>query len=327
MSLYKRGPNWLAEFTVNGVRYRRNLGPLEKQEAQAAHDRLKVKMLDVKSGSNLNRTWHDAVLRWLDEKQHKKSLADDAQMLEWWTQKLGDLKLSKLTRDLLMHYIGVKAKETTPSRANRYLAVMRGVLRAAEREWQWIDRAPVLKLYQEPRGRVRYLSAEEKARLLLALPHHLRQMARFSLATGLRQANVLKLRWEQIDLDRKIAIIDASEMKNNEVHGLPLNAEAMSVLLAEKGKHRDYVFSYKGQRMVALQHRTWQRALARAGIENFRWHDLRHSWASELVQAEVPLIAIQELGGWRKYDMVRRYAHLSPQNLRKYAEVLDKKVG
>jgi len=87
-------------------------------------------------------------------------------------------------------------------------------------------------------------------------------------------------------------------------------------------KQQTYVFSFRDQRVVQLSTKAWYAALERAGIEDFRWHDLRHTWASWHVQNGTPLFALQELGGWESPEMVRRYAHLGADHLAAYAERL-----
>jgi integrase len=96
----------------------------------------------------------------------------------------------------------------------------------------------------------------------------------------------------------------------------------MSVLQKQIGKHRDHVFTFKGQPVEQLSTAAWYKALKRAGIENFRWHDLRHTWASWHVQSGTPLHVLQELGGWASYAMVQRYAHLAADHLAPWAERL-----
>lgn len=88
------------------------------------------------------------------------------------------------------------------------------------------------------------------------------------------------------------------------------------------GKHRTHVFSFRGKPVHWVSTKAWHGALARAGIEDFRWHDLRHTWASWHVQNGTPLYALQELGGWESPEMVRRYAHLSAEHLAPFARKL-----
>lgn len=89
-------------------------------------------------------------------------------------------------------------------------------------------------------------------------------------------------------------------------------------LESQRGKHAQSVFTYQGAPIVQLNTKAFRKALAGAGIEGFRWHDLRHTWASWHVQNGTPLHVLQELGGWASSDMVRVYAHLSIEHLREH---------
>lgn len=89
------------------------------------------------------------------------------------------------------------------------------------------------------------------------------------------------------------------------------------------GKHDAHVFTYQGNPIRQLNTRAWRKALKKAGIEDFRWHDLRHTWASWHVQQGTPLAVLQELGGWESSEMVRRYAHLGNQHTAVYANQLS----
>jgi integrase len=95
-------------------------------------------------------------------------------------------------------------------------------------------------------------------------------------------------------------------------------------LTKQVGKHATRVFSYQGQPIIQVSTKAWYAALERAGIEDFRWHDLRHTWASWHVQNGTPLFALQELGGWASTEMVRRYAHLAADHLAPHAERLSR---
>ena len=104
---------------------------------------------------------------------------------------------------------------------------------------------------------------------------------------------------------------------------MPLSANAVVVLREQIGKHLEFVFTYRGKPVKEVNTKAWRAALKRAGIENFRWHDLRHTWASWHVQAGTPLHVLQELGGWECVEMVRKYAHLSSEHLVEYVDRLS----
>jgi integrase len=181
--------------------------------------------------------------------------------------------------------------------------------------------------------RIRYLTAEEWERLDAELPPHLQPMARFAIATGLRQSNVTQLKWDQVDMDRRVAWIHPDEAKAEKAIGVPLSDMAITVLQGQKilrdneialakeeGRKYDpaFVFTYK-RKPIAKIKTAWTKALARAEIEHFRWHDLRHTWASWHVMSGTPLEVLKELGGWSDYKMVLRYAHLAPDHLAGFA--------
>jgi integrase len=119
-----------------------------------------------------------------------------------------------------------------------------------------------------------------------------------------------------------IATITGCDMKNSESLGVPLNDVAIGVLERQKGKHRDRVFTYLGKPLNSANTKTWRKALKASGINDFRCHDLRHTWATWLRQADVPTWVLQELGGWKSEPMVRRYAHMSVKHLQPYADQL-----
>lgn len=130
----------------------------------------------------------------------------------------------------------------------------------------------------------------------LHLPEHLREAVLFSLATGLRQANVFRLEWGWIDLQHRVIRIPGAEFKNGDDHGVALSDAAIEVLKRQLGKHHVRVFTYNGK-SIAAPGLAWQKALKRAGIEDFRWHDLRHTSFSWLRQEGVSLDVIEAIGG------------------------------
>lgn len=120
-------------------------------------------------------------------------------------------------------------------------------------------------------------------------------------------------------MQRKVAWIHPDQAKAKKAIGIPLNAEAIDVIRKQIGQHSTHVFCYLGNPVKKAGGNAWKKALKRAGIKDFRWHDLRHTWASWHVQSGTPLNILQELGGWSSYDMVLRYAHLAPEHLAQYA--------
>jgi integrase len=326
MGLYQRGDVWWIEFTTpHGERIRRSAGTDDKTQALEYHDRLKVQYWEQQRlGVKPERSWQEAAVRWVKETSHKRSHGKDVAKLRWMDRYLGHLALSQITREVVEKIGERKAQESSPSNSNRYLALLRSILRKAKNEWEWLDRIPHVRLYREPKQRIRFLTPDEARRLLTELPEHLREMAQFSLMTGLRQRNVSYLRWNQVDMARRVAWIHPDEAKAGRAIGVPLNESAMDGLRRRLGQHPDFVFTYQGKPVERCSTHAWKRALERAGIEKaFRWHDLRHTWASWHVQNGTPLQELMELGSWASFDMVLRYAHLAADHLRGAASRID----
>ena len=326
MGLSKRGDVWWVEFTApNGQRVRQSSGTGDEQQAKEYLDRLKVRYWEAQRlGVKPKRSWQDAAVRWVKETSDKRSHDKDVAKLRWLDRYLGRLMLHQVTREVIDQIAERKEGESSRSNANRYLALIRSILRRAKDDWEWMDAIPKVRLYREPKRRICFLTREQARRLLAELPAHLKAMAQFSLATGLRQRNVSYLRWDQVDVNRRVAWIHPDEAKAGRAIGVPLNEDALGVLRARLGVHAVYVFTRKGKPVDRCSTRAWKQALARAGIgTEFRWHDLRHTWASWHVQSGTRLQELMELGGWASYDMVLRYAHLATDHLRDAASRID----
>ncbi len=329
MSLYKRGSTWWIAFTTpSGERLRCSAETSDRAAAQEFHDRLKMQSWRVqKLDERPKYTWDDAGYKWLQETEHKKSRRGDIAKMAWVQQFLRGKVLSQITRDQLIAIGERKKAEASGATANRYLAMIRSVLRKACYEWEWIDKVPKVKMYREAKRRVRWITPEQVHDLLGELPPHQRDLALFALATGLRQSNVVNLTWHQVDLKRGVAWIPADKAKGNEDIHVSLSAFAVEVLQRQVGKHPERVFTYAGKPIGQVNTKHWRAALDRAGIRDFRWHDLRHTWASWLVQNGTPLYDLQEMGGWKSAEMVRRYAHLAPAQMARHAEIVGKMLS
>lgn len=267
-------------------------------------------------GIKPQRVWQEAVIRYLRETTHKASHETDKFHFRWLDPYLRNVVLTDIKRDFLEELIAAKLKEDVqPATVNRIMEVVRAVLRKAANEWEWIDRVPSFRFLKEPTRRIRFLTRPDASRLLLELPPHLKALVQFSLETGLRKSNVTGLQWDQIDMTRRCAWIHPDQAKARRAIAVPLSKVAMEVVRSLMGQHHTHVFTYRGNPITQVNTKAWHAALKRAGIQNFRWHDLRHTWASWHAQAGTPLHILQELGGWESAEMVRRYAHLTSDHL------------
>ena len=255
----------------------------------------------------------------------KKDGRNQVHQYAWWRSELGVLALADITPAVLVAARDkLKATDTRQGKArsnasvNRYMAALSHAFSVASREWEWLDSNPLSKVakFKEPRGRVRFLSDDERARLLEACKQSsnadLYPAVVLALSTGARQAEIMGLAWKRVDLSRGVAVLD--DTKNGERRALPLAGLALS-LLTDRAKVRridtDLLFPGRNPARPVELRKPWMAALAAAGIEDFRWHDLRHSAASYLAMNGATLAEIAEVLGHKTLQMVKRYAHLS----------------
>ena len=326
MSLYKRKDSsvYWVKLHHSGKIIQRSTGTTDKVKAQEYHDRLKASLWEQERlGVKSRYSWQQAAGRWIEETSHKATHHQDVAKLKWLHSILGGLMLDEITLDVIARIKESRLKDVGKSTTNRYLALVRAILKRAVDEWDWLEKAPKVKLFKESEGRIRFITPEQVQALLRELPAHQRDMVLFALQTGLRQSNVVNLEWLQVNLEQGHMWVNAAQSKNRKPIAVPLNREALAVLHRQLGKHPARVFTFAGQPIVNANTRAWRNALKRAGIEDFRWHDLRHTWASWHRMQGTPTHELQQLGGWRTGAMVERYAHLAPDHLANAAARLD----
>lgn len=306
MSIYRRGSVWWVELTANGRRIRESSGTADKKAAQEYHEKRKGELWrQSKLGEAPPVTWGEAVSKWLKIK--KRGLPDRYRINSFAIPPKSVLPLTRADLGFLEDY-------DSPHTHNRSLALVIAIHNAAGVNPPKVDRRP------SPPGRTRWLTAEEWNRLRTVLEDEsqlLREAADFTLATGLRENNVLNLEWGQIDLQRRVAWLHGDQTKQAKPLGVPLNDGAMAVLKARKGMNKTYVFAHpeSGKPLYKASNRAWYAAVKKAKLKGFRWHDLRHTWASWHVMNGTRLEELQRMGGWATASMVQRYAHLSSEHL------------
>lgn len=317
MSLYrhKRSSLWWVSIYHQGRRIRCSTGTTDKEKARLYHAKLTSDLWkEDKLQVTPSHTWQDATMVWLTLRKRGQ---EDTYRLRWLAEhtELDRTPLSEITARTISHALRTKAGAGT---VRRYVALIHTILETA-RQQGWLTKVPALYRPPNPPSRVRWMTEEDWLRLGPLLPPHLRQLARFTLATGLRRHNATHLAWEQVNLERRHAWVAAEHVKQRETLGIPLNDDALQVLREQSGQHARWVFPYKGKPVRLTATKAWRSALAQAGIEDFTWHDLRHTWASWHVMNGTTLGELMELGGWKTLAMVKRYAHLAPGHLSRVA--------
>ncbi len=327
MSLYQRknSPYIWCKFTVNGKRIQQSTGVVTRKEAKEFEAKLHAELLSQAAQvSRPVHTWNEAVVKYYKERLVAEAPEPDRSSLKWLHPHLTGVDIATMNREFLSKLSDKKLAEgVKPATVNRIMKLVRAILHQAV-IWEWLDKAPKVRMFPLPEVNLRFITREDADRLVAELPDFLAVMAEFSFQTGLRRTNVTHLKWSQVNLEKKQAWINASEAKKRKAIPVPLSEVAVRIIEAQKGVHDEYVFAHNGNPIVSTSRPQWYAALKAAGIKNFRWHDIRKTWASWHVQNGTTLLELKELGGWRDYRSVLVYAHLGSQHL---AKIVNLPVG
>lgn len=334
MSLYKRSGSryWWCKVTWRGETIRQSTRTTSKPKARAFEDRLRERLWEVKELGATAYTWDAAAERWLEENEQKRSLHSDESIIAWLQPHLTGKRLSEITPTVIAE-LRTEKLSTGVSRktVNRHMALLRALLRRARDQWQVIKAVPPVPMYpKEDDGEPPKITHRQFEMLAskISIPV-LERAARFAVLTGLRREPIATLTWSQVDFRRRHAWISALRAKGKKAIAVPLSPDALRVLRTMRGKHDEYVFTYEGE-PLPLQNgyfwKQWRLAVKAAGLDTagknnkpFRFHDLRHTWASWHIQAGTPPHILQELGAWSSYEMVRLYAHLNASHTKRWA--------
>lgn len=243
----------------------------------------------------------------------------------------GSVRLDAVTRFSISHWLEIlQAKGLAPTTCNRALFLMKHIFTCARR-WGFLTMSPAqdVKALPEMEFRERYLSTEEARRLLGALAEDRNLLAaqaiRLLLFTGARRSEILTARWENVDVERRILTVPLS--KSGRVRHIPLSDAALQVL---RGLPRETPWLFPSSRTdshISSIFNAWDRVRTKAGLKDVRLHDLRHSFASFLVNSGCSLYEVQKILGHQNPKVTMRYAHLTQDSLLRAANIVGKKFG
>lgn len=244
----------------------------------------------------------------------------------------GEQKLDSISRiSLTLWQESLRQKGLAEATCNRLLYLMKYVFNCARR-WDFLEDSPARDIYPLPERefRERYLSEEEAQRLLNSLASEPGTLAIFAiqllLFTGARKTEILSARWEHIDMKRRILTVPLS--KSGHMRHIPLSDAALNVLRKMRRRRSGWIFpSPKSDSHITNVYSTWDRIRKRAGLQDVRLHDLRHSFASFLVNSGCSLYEVQKILGHHDPKMTTRYAHLAQKSLLKAANLVSMKLG
>jgi len=324
MSLYRRKDStvWWIQYKDKGIRYRIPTGTENKKRAEVIHAKV---ITDIQDG------------KWF-EKQKSKTVTF-SQMTEKYLQKydrirdehtvkkllpaFGHFKLAEVTSEMVSDYRDERLKKVKPATVYQELSLMRRMFNIARKEWKWTKDNPVADLsfsVGNKNARDRWLTIDEERNLLekATNPIWLRPLLIAALHTGMRKGEILNLSWTHVDFTRKLIMVVKS--KNGEKRSIPMSNTLFQTL--QSIKVRDI-----SGKVIPISDRSLRvafgSALEKSGIQDFRFHDLRHTFATRLVQNGVDLYKVKELLGHKTLAMATRYAHHYPESLRSSIEVLD----
>lgn len=308
MSLYKQPGSeiWWMRFTVDGVKVRESTGEYDQKAAQRIHDQRKGKQHDAPKLKG--KTWGQAVLKWAEAQTRSES--DLLSMVKFGTF-YKDRTLSTVTAESIVDALNKFTK--TDGTYNRYVARISAILTLSGLKIK------LTKKHNKKAKKREWITQDQWYKLYAELPLHLKAPASFAVRTGLRQANVLGLRWRCVDLERGMAFIEGMDSKSGNAIGVPLDPDAVEILKTVKGQHPEWCFTFRGKPFKDIK-TSFMAACIRAGLGKFTddgymgftWHGLRHTWATWQAQNGTPLEVIKDLGGWTDMRMLDNYAHHVP---------------
>jgi len=333
--MFKRAGVWWTCIRHNGRKIQKSLETSDKKLAQDIEAKIRTEIVEGSYFEKLvgrNKTFGDMMDKFMAE--HAPTVSENTQRsyttsLKFLLPHFGDSNLISISPKMISRYkVLRKGDGVKPATVNRELAMLSKAFSLAAKEWEWLKDNPVSRVSKEKENnaRDRWLSKDEEKRLLDNSPEWIKQIIIFSLNTGLRLGELTGLEWSRVDISNKTILIDNS--KNGEQRTIPLNKYALDVV-TQRSRVRslkcDYVFinRYGGKIKPNSLRDAFRKILRKVEIDEFRLHDLRHSFATRLTQSDVDLYKISKLLGHKDIKMTQRYAHHCPDSLREGVEVLD----
>jgi len=329
MKIYQKAPGkWVIDFTCRGRRIRRVIEG-NKTIAENVAATIKADIIRNKYGIPgpqkriLFENFADEYIE-LHSKQNKRSWKRDLTSLKNLRAFFGGKFLSEITPDLIEKYKAKRKAEVKPASVNRELALLKHMYTKAI-DWNKATENPVkkVKLLREDNKKERILSKEEIKRLIEAAEQsdsYVKQFIIIGLNTGMRKDEILSLKWENIDF--RNMFINVTHAKSGKSRKIPMNTVVKKALESIEKKN-DYVFfNPKTKSYTKNITKAFKTVCRKAGIKNFRIHDLRHTAATKMIEAGVDLVTVSKILGHSSIQMTMRYAHPTQANMRNAVEKL-----
>jgi len=321
MSLYQRGKSWYYDFVYRGERYTGCVGQVSKTVAKAILAKKKAEAVEgryelpSKKPTLTLEEFAKEYFAYYRANRRPRSVERHETSYRAMRPTFGHVRLAAITPLALERYKRQRKEDgVVEATINRELAFLKNLFTKAI-EWGKAAENPVKKvrMYREQNARTRYLTEDEEVRLLAVCSPHIRPLVITALHTGFRASELRSLIWDDVDIRRRIITVRAGYAKNGEARSVPMNQLLTDTLKSVK------LANYQGDKVFCNREGTpyrsfrsaFERAVQKAEIKDFTFHDLRHTFASRLVMAGVDLPTVKELLGHRDISMTIRYTHLS----------------
>ncbi|MFC1607133.1 tyrosine-type recombinase/integrase [Candidatus Latescibacterota bacterium] len=275
---------------------------------------------------------NDFSVEYLNWAERQRSVDHTKRFTKQLLSDFGNIPLNSFTTKLIEQWQSdrMKIRGNKPATVNRMLAVLKHMFTKAN-EWDMVkqqafERVRKVKLLSVNNQRLRYLTEDECQRLIETCYDHLKPIVITAINTGMRKTEILTLRWDCVDLQNRIIKLDVT--KNGERREIPINNTLANTFKSlQRRLDTPYVFFDNNGRPFKDVKGSFASALSRAKITDFRFHDLRHTFASHLVMVGVDIKSVQELLGHKTLTMTLRYAHLGADHRAKAVEMLEKRLN
>jgi integrase len=339
MGLVKRGNIWWMSFMYQGQQVRRSTETSDRRLAEAILGKIRAQIVEGKFFDKPKedaKTFSELLDRYLAEHasrraQYRRYVIMSSNLKRFF----GNPKLTQVTPKTIVAFKNKRYGDgVTAATINRELAMLKKAFNLACREWEWSKDNPVCRvsMERELNTRDRWLTEDEENRLLAGAVPWVGDLIVFAINTGMRRGEILSLTWAGVDLTRRTVTVFRS--KNGERRTIPANQTVMDLLI-EKHRRKESAQGLASEVVFCSEtgtpldgsnlRRGIIRAVKTARITDLHFHDLRHTFATRLVQAGVDLYKVQRLLGHKSPNMTQRYAHHYPESLRDGVEILDRK--
>lgn len=323
----KKGESWYIDLYVDGRRKRKAVGSKKDAENALAATKADVLRGEFRFKSKIRKELEDFSYEYLEyAKVSKRSWTRDEIALEHLKSFFKGKILSKISARDIEDYKQKRLEKVKPPTINRELAILKHMFNLAIK-WKYVNENPVreVEFFQERELAIRTLKKDEAQRLIEASNGNLKPLIIVALNTGMRRGELLKLKWNDLDFDNHFIYI--KETKTARVRKVPMS-QMVEKALKSIEKKCDHVFqsrkTKKGQKSIRGR---WRTACDKIGIQDFRFHDLRHTAATWMVAAGIDLVTVKEILGHTNIKTTMRYAHPTPENKRKAVNALAAILG